>query len=112
MAEERTTERPAAQPGAPTVNIHWDDTNLRSSYANVCNVASTREEVVLLFGVNQTWNSGQREVTVQLTDRVILNPFAAKRLHLLLTNVLREYETRFGTLNIDARRPGETPESL
>jgi hypothetical protein len=112
MAEERPVERPGAQPGAAAVNIRWDDSNLRSSYANVCNVASTREEVVLLFGVNQTWNSGQREVTVQLTDRVILNPYAAKRLHLLLTNVLREYETRFGTLNIEARRPGETPESL
>lgn len=71
---------------------------MKSSYANVANVASTREEVVLLFGINQTWNAAQREVAVQLTDRIILSPFAAKRLSALLDNVLKEYESRFGAL--------------
>jgi hypothetical protein len=43
---------------------------------------------------------------VQLTDRIILSPFAAKRLAALLGNVIREYETRFGQLNIEVvRRP-------
>ena len=78
--------------------VKWDDANMKTSYANVCNVASTREEVVLLFGVNQAWHAGQREIPVQLSDRVILSPFAAKRLSVLLANVLREYETRFGPL--------------
>ena len=81
---------------------------MRSSYANVCNVASTREEVVLLFGINQAWHAGQKEVTVQLTDRLILSPFAAKRLSVLLTNVLREYESRFGAVPVDAAR-ADTP---
>jgi hypothetical protein len=36
-------------------------------------------------GTNQTWNfREQKEVTVELTDRIVLNPFAAKRLLLLL----------------------------
>ena len=108
MADERTaqaapstvTQRAAA---AATPSVKWDDANMRSSYANVCNVASTREEVVLLFGINQAWHAGQKEVTVQLTDRIILSPFAAKRLALLLTNLLREHENRFGTLPIDGR---------
>ena len=30
--------------------INWDDSNMRSTYANVSNVASTREEVMLLSG--------------------------------------------------------------
>jgi hypothetical protein len=37
------------------------------------------------------------------SHRIILGPFAAKRLHRLLTNVLREYESRFGILNVDGR---------
>ena len=74
---------------------------MKSSYANVCNVTSTREEVVLLFGMHQAWQSGQKEVTVHLADRIILNPFAAKRLMALLNNVLREYEGRFGVLQVD-----------
>src|SRR5581483_1324288 len=83
--------------------IKWDDSQMRSSYANVCNVTSTREEVVMLFGVNQAWNRGQKEVTIQLTDRIIVSPFAAKRLSMLLSAVVKEYENRFGTLNIEAQ---------
>ena len=78
--------------------VKWDDNGMKTSYANVCNVASTREEVTLLFGTNQTWHAEQKEVKVQLTDRIILSPFAAKRLVLLLGNVVAEYEKRFGTL--------------
>jgi len=81
--------------------IRWDDSNMKSVYANVCNVSSMREEVVLLFGVNQAWNRGQKEVTIQLTDRVIVSPFAAKRLSLLLGAVVKEYESRFGVLNVE-----------
>ena len=81
--------------------IRWDDTNMKSAYANVCNVSSTREEVVMLFGVNQAWNRGQKEVTIQLTDRIIVSPYAAKRLSMLLNAVVKEYESRFGALNID-----------
>lgn len=103
MAENRSAATTEATPtrvprgGQPT--IRWDDTNMKSSYANVCNVASTREEVVILFGINQAWNSAQKEIPVQLTDRIIISPFAAKRLSMLLNNTLREYENRFGALD-------------
>jgi len=82
------------------VKVHWDDTNMRNMYANVCNVAGTREEIVLLFGMNQAWHSGQKEVTVQLADRIVLSPFVAKRLSLLLNNVVRDYESKYGSLDI------------
>ncbi len=101
MAIEQTRELPAAspEPVAPSgPKIRWDDSNMKSAYANFCNVASTREEVVLLFGVNQAWQAGQPEIPVQLSDRIIMSPFVAKRLALLLTNVLREHEARFGSL--------------
>jgi hypothetical protein len=77
----------------------------------VCNVASTREEVVLLFGINQAWHGGQQEVTVQLTDRIILTPFAAKRLSILLSNLIQQHESRFGALSVDVNRPGEAATS-
>jgi hypothetical protein len=88
------------RPGIPTV--HWDDTSMKTSYANVVNATSTREEVTLFFGTNLTWNPGEaKEFNVRLSDRIVLNPFAAKRLWILLGAVLKEYETRFGPLNID-----------
>ncbi len=84
--------------------IRWDDSNMRSTYANVCNVASTREEVTLLFGTNQSWHTGQKELTVGLSDRIILNPYAAKRLSILLNNVVGEYESRFGEIGLDGEK--------
>lgn len=87
--------------------IKWDDSGMKSSYANVCNVTSTREEVVMLFGINQAWNRGQKEVTIHLTDRIVVSPYAAKRLSLLLQGVVTEYEKRFGTLNIDLAASGD-----
>lgn len=90
-----------AQAQAPGARIKWDDSAMKSSYANVCNVTSTREEVVMLFGINQAWNRGQKEVTIQLTDRIIVSPYAAKRLVMLLDGVVKEYEKRFGALNVE-----------
>jgi hypothetical protein len=90
------------RPDIAGMKIKWDDSNMKSSYANVCNVTSTREEVVMLFGMNQAWNRGQKEVTIHLTDRIVVSPYAAKRLSVLLGNVVKEYENRFGQLNIEA----------
>jgi len=106
MSRKPTQQAAPAQAGQ--MQVKWDDTNMKSSYANVCNVMSTREEVVLMFGVNQAWHGGQKQVTVQLTDRIILSPHAAKRLSLLLNNLLKQHEDRFGALNIEAPRPVDT----
>lgn len=87
------------------VRIVWDDTNMRSVYANAANVAGGQEEIVLLFGLNQSWHSGQKDIKVALSDRVILNPHAAKRLSVLLNNVIQNYEKQFGKLDMEAARP-------
>jgi len=59
----------------------------------------------LLFGMNQAYNPRQKELTVQLSDHIVMSPFAAKRLSILLNNVTRDHETRFGTLNVETHRP-------
>jgi hypothetical protein len=101
MAQGKAPEAAADAKGMEGARIKWDDSAMKSSYANVCNVTSTREEVVMLFGINQAWNRGQKEVTIQLTDRIIISPYAAKRLTVLLDGVVKEYEKRFGALNVE-----------
>ena len=103
----KSPEGPEIRGDTAGMKIKWDDSNMKSSYANVCNVTSTREEVVILFGMNQAWNRGQKEVTIQLTDRIVISPYAAKRMSVLLNNVVKEYESRFGALNIEATTGGE-----
>ena len=83
--------------------VNWDDRNMETSYANVVNAASTREEVILLFGTNQSWKGLEDEVDVHLSNRIILNPYAAKRLALLLGGVVAQYEKRFGPLGVEAK---------
>lgn len=87
------------KPGAP--KLQWDDSAMSTSYANVVNVSMTREECGLFFGTNLTTGfGGAGEVTIRLTDRIIMTPHAAKRLSLLLEANLRGYEERYGKLDV------------
>jgi len=100
MSEESNGKKPqAAAAGAATGRkVRWDTKNMKNTYANVCNVTSTREEVVMLFGINKAWEQGQQELEIELTDRIIMSPFAAKRMVQLLGNLMDEYEKRYGKL--------------
>ena len=107
---EKPSEATAAPPvvasgdAAQTPTVVWDDSRMATHFANVVSIQSTLEQVDLFFGTNKTWNlSGERQVKVELTDRVILGPHAAKRLWLALGGVLKEYEARYGALKIDGR---------
>ena len=101
---DRKTAAAAAPEATPTVpSVAWDDSNMRSTFANVVNGASTREEVTLFFGTNQTWNL--TDLKVRLSDRIILAPRAAKRLWVLLGGILQNHERRFGR-STSTRRKG------
>ena len=76
----------------------WDASNITTSYANVCNVNSTQEEMVFFMGVNDIWDAELGELTIKLENRVVMSPFAAKRLLLILNSVIEGYENSFGEL--------------
>jgi hypothetical protein len=79
--------------------VRFDSANIKSSYCNVCNATSTREEVVINFGVNKNWDMGGADLEVQLEHRIILSPYAAKRLQDLLVRLIGDHEKRYGKLN-------------
>lgn len=95
-ADDQAKEKPAA--AGDQARVRWATSQLKSSYCNVANATSTREEVVLNFGVNQNWDRMQQEFEIDLQHRIILSPFAAKRLSDLLSKLIKEYETRYGEL--------------
>jgi hypothetical protein len=96
-----TNEYSTKSQGPTAARVEWGDSKMNTTYANVANAASTREEVALLFGTNTTWKaSGDQSVKIELNNRIILSPYAAKRFMLLLTGVINEYESRFGELDI------------
>lgn len=98
QAEQKTMNEQQAQAAMP--KIKWNDTNMQSTYANVCNVMGTREEIMVLFGSNTNWQGNQDEVEVALSQRILLTPYAAKRLQIMLDMGLKEYEKRFGEIKL------------
>ena len=101
-----TTTQATEQP-----RIVWDDSNIRNVYSNVADVTGTLEEIMLLFGENQTGHTDQKELRVQLKERVVLGPLAAKRLALLLNKCIQEYESKHGPLKVESL-PSTGPEKI
>ena len=82
--------------------VAWDDSRMTTAFANVVNIQSSAEQVDICFGTNHTWSlTGDRRVRVELTNRVIMSPPAAKRLLNALERVLTEHESRHGKLPVE-----------
>lgn len=89
----------ASVPGsAGNPKVKWNTEHIKSSYINFANANSTREEVVLNFGTNSSWDRAQAEVEIELAHRIVMNPHSAKRLAELLARLMAEYEKRYGEL--------------
>lgn len=98
---EKTNPAAGSNGSAAQPTLKWDDSSMSTSYANVVNVSMTREECGLFFGTNLTTGiGGGGEVTIKLSDRIIMTPHAAKRLSILLESHLRGYEERYGKLDV------------
>jgi len=98
MAAEQAGAGKPQQVAAGAPQVKWDVTQLKSSYVNFANANSTREEVVMNFGINNSWDRSQSQVEVELAHRLVMSPYAAKRLAELLSKLMAEYETRYGEL--------------
>lgn len=95
---DKTAPRTAAGGTVGPEKVHFDTSDLKSSYCNVCNGTSTREEVVINFGVNTTWDQQRDKLEVALTHRIVMSPHAAKRVRDMMVRLIEEHEARYGKL--------------
>lgn len=111
MAEDKTSktasagavgvDASAAQGQRQSPEVNWDDSDMVSTYANVCNVQGTREELALLFGSNQSLMQDPNQVVdIKLSNRILLTPAAAKRFALLLQMGIEQYEKKYGEIKL------------
>lgn len=101
---DATQEKAAAAPedtGVEGLKVKWDDSDINSAYSNIATATATREEFFLLFGLHQNWKGMPEngELNVKLTNRMVLNPHAAKRLAAVLARSIQVYEERFGKIS-------------
>lgn len=95
-------------PASPTpessqAKIRWDSSNIRSIHADAFTVSAGQEEIVLLFGKSQPRDARKPQAVVQALRTITLNPFTAKRFATLLNNLIREYESKFGPLEVKSK---------
>jgi hypothetical protein len=96
------SKQPASGDEGTARGVQWIEDRMATHFANVVNVQGTREQVDMFFGTNRTWNvEDGSSVTVELSNRIILTPLAAKRLWTVLGGVLREHESRYGPLDVE-----------
>lgn len=101
MANKQKPEGRGDAPAAskePERRVRLDTSAMKSSYCNVCNATSTREEVVLNFGVNESWDRPEEDILIQIQHRIVMSPHAAVKLSKVLESLFQEYEKRHGPL--------------
>jgi hypothetical protein len=105
--EETVVDAPAvagdAEAGQIQQRITVDDSAVAACYSNFCRVSSTPEELILDLGLNTTpFASG--DITVPVSQRIIMNHITAKRMLGLLSQTLQRHEQAFGVVETDVRR--------
>ncbi len=98
---------PAGNAGQQQVQVRVDESKVQSAYANAFLTRETPEEIILDFGLNLAVPPGpgnQPQMLVQLSQRLIINYYTAKKLALTLGQLLRRHEDQFGELEIDVAK--------
>lgn len=81
-----------------TLNLRYSEA--QASYANIAVLTATREEVIMNFGINAAPPTPDRQVNVEITNRIIMSYPSAKRLAITLGNVVQRYESAHGVIQV------------
>jgi hypothetical protein len=80
-----------------------DSTKAHAAYANFCRVTGTPEELIIDFGLN-TQPMGPTSEPIEISERIILNYYTAKRMMAALQMSLQRHEATFGVLETDVQK--------
>ena len=120
MADETkkdpTTASPAegasaqpANPGAATEDpqarqqVAIEDKDAATLYANFCRVTGTPEELIIDFGLN-TQPMGVPSEPIEVSERIVMNYYTAKRMLSALSMSVQRHEAAFGVLETDVQK--------
>jgi hypothetical protein len=106
MAEDiPTIHSDASNPG---VQVLLDERELRQIYSNSYRIHATNDEVIIDLGFNMpnpNPQTGQQQLLLKITDRVVMSYMNAKRLSQSLGQLIKRYEQQFGELAPPGQRP-------
>ncbi|MDO4576257.1 MAG: DUF3467 domain-containing protein [Planctomycetia bacterium] len=89
------------RPQQYTVQIN--DKNAVCAYANFCRVSGAPEEILFDFGLNPQ-PVGIPTEPIDISQRIVMNYYTAKRMFLALEQTLRRHEATFGVIETVVQR--------
>ena len=100
---EQTLGDVAANAQSQQMQIDVDDRDAPVTYAKLVRVGGTAEEITLDIA-GPIRPTGPSRATMKIENRIVLNPWAAKRLAITLGQTVQRYEQVYGELEIDERK--------
>lgn len=99
------------QTGQRQVRLRIDEREMKTVYVNAFRTNANADEVVVDMGMNLVTPAGQGgrqqgEILFTISDRMIMNYYSAKRLAMMLSQVVRQHEQQFGELKLNAAERG------
>ncbi len=97
--------------GQQQVQLRIDESKMNTTYANTIRTSTTNDELVMDFGLNLPMqHPGQQPMIVfNVGSRVVMNWAAAKRLAMTVGGAVRQYEDRFGEIEVQGSNPQTPP---
>ncbi len=83
--------------------LQVDASKAHANYANFCRVTGTPEELIIDFGLN-TQPMGVPTEPIEVSERIVMNYFTAKRMLSALSMSLQRHEAAFGVLETDVQK--------
>ena len=103
-AEQQQQETVTAPEGQGQTQLQIDDANASVSYSSTSRIWGSAEEIIVDFSQGVRPGRGANTAALKVDSRVILSPWAAKRLALALGQTVQRYEQTYGILEIDPRK--------
>jgi hypothetical protein len=99
---QREQQKPPTQAAQPVAGTDFpiERSQPPTVYANFARVSVTPEELILDLGLN-TQMTPDANNPIRISQRVVMNYFTAKRLAVALQQVVQQYETTYGPLELD-----------
>jgi hypothetical protein len=92
---------PAPEPQRQQVVV--DASKAHAAYSNFCRVTGTPEELIIDFGLN-TQPMGVPTEPIEISERIVMNYYTAKRMMGALQMSLQRHEAAFGVLETDVQK--------
>lgn len=99
MSNEENRNEEAQQQRVVQVN----DEKAICAYANFCRVSGAPEEMIIDFGLNPQ-PVGIPTAPINISQRIVMNYYTAKRMLHALQLTLQRHEATFGVIEVDLQR--------